>query len=120
MDDPIKNLTNNYEDVKTEVVEGINDTSIFDINSVKLIYSLPKDSYILIADTKKNIYLTKILNVKFNKLNKNSNIEKQYIFKGNNEIKENLYISYDLYINTKYKVKLNEKTLERVKMDFFH
>ena len=119
MDDAIfKNLTNNYDNIKTTVVDGLKDTSIFDINSVKLIYSLPKDSYILIADTKKNIYLTKILNVKFNKLNKNSNIEKQYIFKGNNEIKENLYISYDLYINTKYKVKLNEKTLERVKNYF--
>ncbi len=119
IDDTIfKNLTNNYEDVKTEVVEGINDTSIFDINSVKLIYSLRKESYILITDTKKNIYLAKILNVKFNKLEKNSNIEKQYIFKGNNEIKENLYSSYDLYINTKYKVELNEKTLERVKNYF--
>ena len=119
MDDAIfKNLTNNYDNIKTTVVDGLKDTSIFDINSVKLIYSLPKDSYILIADTKKNIYLTKILNVKFNKLNKNSNIEKQYIFKGNNEIKENLYVSYDLYINTKYKVKLNEKTLERVKNYF--
>ena len=119
IDDAIfKNLTNNNDDVKTTVVEGFNDTSIFDINSVKLIYSLPKKSYILIADAEKNIYLAKILNVEFNKLEKNSNVKKQYIFKGNNEIKENLYISYDLYINTKYKVKLNEKTLERVKNYF--
>ena len=79
---------------------------------------MPKESYILVADIKKNIYLVKIVNVNFNKLEKNSNIEKQYIFKGNEEIKENLYSSYDLYINTKYKVKLNEKTLERVKNYF--
>ena len=92
--------------------------NIFDINSDKLIYSLPKKSYILIADAEKNIYLAKILNVEFNKLEKNSNVKKQYIFKGNNEIKESLYSSYDLYINTKYKVKLNEKTLERVKNYF--
>ena len=119
IDDAIfKNLTNNNDDVKTTVVEGFNDTSIFDINSVKLIYSLPKKSYILIADAEKNIYLAKILNVEFNKLEKNSNVKKQYIFKGNNEIKESLYSSYDLYINTKYKVKLNEKTLERVKNYF--
>ncbi len=119
MDDTIfKKLTNNYEDIKTTVVEGSEDTSLFEINSIKIIYSLPKESYVLIADEKKNIYLGKILNVNFSKLEKNSNIEKQYIFKGNKEIKENLYSSYDLYINTKYKVKLNEKTLERVKNYF--
>ncbi len=119
MDDTIfKNLTNNYDNIKTTVVDGVKDTSIFDLNSVKLIYSLPKESYILVADIKKNIYLVKIVNINFNKLEKNSNIEKQYIFKGNEEIKENLYSSYDLYINTKYKVKLNEKTLERVKNYF--
>jgi len=119
MDDTIfKKLTNNYEDIKTTVVEAIDDTSLFEINSIKIIYSLPKESYVLIADAKKNIYLAKILNVNFSKLEKNSDIEKQYIFKGNKEIKENIYNSYDLYINTKYKVKLNEKTLERVKNYF--
>ena len=46
-----KNLTNNYDNIKTTVVDGLKDTSIFDINSVKLIYSLPKDSYILIAES---------------------------------------------------------------------
>tara|TARA_Y100000590_G_C15633780_1_gene982182 strand:- start:73 stop:1497 length:1425 start_codon:yes stop_codon:yes gene_type:complete len=119
MNDTIfKSLANNSQNIKVTIVEGIKDTTIFDKNSVKLIYSLPKESYILITDIKNDVFLAKILNVKFDKLQKNSNVTKQYILKGNNEIKESLYSSYDLYINTKYKVKLNEKTLERVKNYF--
>ena len=39
MDDTIfKKLTNNYEDIKTTVVEGIDDTSLFEINSIKIIF----------------------------------------------------------------------------------
>ena len=34
------------------------------------------------------------------------------------EIKDNLYNSYDYIINDKYKVKLNQKTLERFKNHF--
>ena len=42
-----KNWKSSLSAGKTTVVVGAKDTSIFDLNSVKLIYSLPKGSYIL-------------------------------------------------------------------------
>ncbi len=117
-DSAFTNLSKKSENIKTTVINGIDDISIFDNDSINLIYSLSQGSYILIADPKKNIYLAKIISAKFNNLKKNTRLEKDYVFKGSNEIKENLYSSYDLYINKKYKVKINEKTLERVKNYF--
>ena len=46
---------------------------------------------------------------------KSSNEYKKYNDKSNNEIKNNMFSSYDLLLNKKYKVKINQKTLERVK-----
>ena len=43
---------------------------------------------------------------------------KEYINKQNSNIKNNMLKSYDLYLNDKYKVELNQKTIERVK-NFF-
>ena len=43
---------------------------------------------------------------------KSSNEYKKYNDKSNNEIKNNMFSSYDLLLNKKYKVKINQKTLE--------
>ena len=37
---------------------------------------------------------------------------------GNLKIKNNIFSSYDYFLNNKYKIKINEKTLERVKNYF--
>ena len=42
----------------------------------------------------------------------------KYKRQADNKIKDTVYDSYNLYINSKYKVKVNEKTLERVKNYF--
>ena len=36
----------------------------------------------------------------------------------NNFIKNKIFQSYDVYLNSKYTIKINEKTLERVKNYF--
>ena len=54
-----------------------------------------------------NIILIKIL---MNFLNYNN--------QANIKIRDNMYKSYDIYIANKYKVNVNEKTLERVKNYF--
>tara|TARA_B100000965_G_C19554010_1_gene741372 strand:- start:165 stop:1589 length:1425 start_codon:yes stop_codon:yes gene_type:complete len=111
-------LTKNTDQIKILELSDINDISIFDVNSLKLIYALPNKSFALIADSEKNIYLAKILDIKFNILKKKSDDMKKYIIQENTEITKNLYSSYDLYINSKYKFKINEKTLDRVKNYF--
>ena len=52
------------------------------------------------------------------KINFESNDYKQYINKQNSNSKNEILKSYDLLLNTKYNVTLNEKTIDRVK-NFF-
>ena len=105
-------------DIKTTELNSIRDNKTFEINAVEILYSLPVNSFTLINDEKNNIYLAKIKKFE-NKIpgNKNDKLEK-YIEKQNSISKNTLLKSYDLFLNDKYNVVLNQKTIERVK-NFF-
>ena len=45
-------------------LNSINDSNTFEINSVKILYSLPINSFSLVADNDNEIYLVKIVNSK--------------------------------------------------------
>ena len=96
-------------------LSSVQDDSKFDINSVKLMYALPVNSFTLISDQKQNIYMAKVATSSKENIIKSSKEYKKYNDKSNNEIKNNMFSSYDLLLNKKYKVKINQKTLERVK-----
>jgi len=102
---------------KTQL-QSIKDDSKFNINSVKLLYSMPINSYTLTSDNKNNIYLTKIIKSYENDIYKTSKDFKNYANIGNIKIKNNIFSSYDYLLNNKYKIKINQKTLERVKNYF--
>ena len=46
--------------IKKEKINSVRDNKKFEINAVKLMYSLPINSYTLINDDKNYIYLAKI------------------------------------------------------------
>ena len=106
------------DEIKTIKLNSIKDNKKFDINAVEILYSLPINSFTLINDEKNNIYLAKVK--KFNQiLIEDDNIKlKEYVSKQNSNNKNKMLKSYDLYLNEKYKVVLNKKTIERVK-NFF-
>ena len=79
---------------------------------------MPINSFSLITDDENNIYISKILGEKNELLDEKSNNINKYINKSNNLLKNKMYTSYDYYLNSKYKIKINEKTLERVKNYF--
>ncbi len=101
--------------VKNIQLQSINDDDKFNINSIKLLYSMPINSYTLIADNKKNIYLTKIIKFYDKDISKMSKDFNNYKNIGNIQLKDNIFSSYDYLLNNKYKIKINQKTLERVK-----
>jgi len=111
--DFIKMGQNKINNIK---LNSIKDNKKFEINAVELLYSLPINSFTLINDEKNNIYLAKIKNFK----NKTVNKEKleEYNNKLNSNIKNTMLKSYDLFLNDKYNVILNQKTIERVKNYF--
>ena len=103
--------------IKTTKLNSIKDNKKFDINAVELLYSLPKNSFTLINDEKENIFLAKVISFQ-NKTAENDKKMNEYINKLNSNLKNNMLKSYDLYLNSRYDVVLNQKTIERVK-NFF-
>ena len=100
------------------ILKSINDDTMFDNNSVKILYSLPLNSFTLISDEEKNIYLIKIKNSSQNNFNKNDENYVKFVNKMNTDKRTTILKSYDLLLNNKYKVQLNQKTIDRVKNYF--
>ena len=111
-------ISNNIENIKITKITSIDDNDKFDTDSVKLIYSMPKDSFLLITDNNKDIYLAKIIDILYEHLSeKNKEIE-IYKFQSLGNIKSNILSTYDSTLNKKYKVKVFENTLDRIKNNF--
>ena len=99
-------------------LKSVRDNKKFEINAVELLYSLPLNAFTLINDEKENIYLAKINNIKNQILEDKSNNFNEYSLKHNMNNKRSILKSYDILLNDKYNVVLNQKTIERVK-NFF-
>ncbi len=117
-DSDFKNLVTKEIKIEKMLIKSKNDVEKFTPESLEVIYSLPIKSFTLVADNEKNIYLVKILNHKVDKMIDNNEIKNIYTIEANNLIKNKIFQSYDVYLNSKYSIKINEKTLERVKNYF--
>ena len=104
--------------IETIKLNSIRDNNKFEINSVQILYSIPINSFTLINDEKNNIYLAKIKKIENQSINDDQKILNEYTNKHNSNSKNEMLKSYDLYLNNKYKVTLNQKTIDRVK-NFF-
>ncbi len=113
----IKLATDN-EKIKNINIKSINENDLFDSDSIKLIYSLPEKSFVIVTDDKKNIHVAKIINISYDQLDQNSEEIELYKFQSSGNIKNNIFSSYDLALNNKYKVKVFENTLDRIKNNF--
>ena len=100
--------------IENLLLNSIKDNKKFDIKAVELLYSLPVNSFTLINDEMSNIYLAKVKNFQIVTMENNDKI-KEYESKQNSNLKNNMLKSYDLYLNSRYDVTLNQKTIERVK-----
>ena len=106
---------NNIKEIK---LDSIKDTKKFETNSIQILYSLPINSFTLIANKENDVFIAKTVQYEENNINKNStNFEKISSEEGA-QSKNNILKSYDLFLNSRYQVVVNEKTLERVKNYF--
>ncbi len=103
---------------KTSKIKSIKDNNIFEINSVKLIYSMPIESFLIVADDNEKVYLLKILNTTNKKLKKDMKEYNKILLLTKDKIKNEIYSSYDQYLNNNYKVEINQNTLERTENYF--
>ena len=105
---------------KIEKIElnSVKDNKKFDINAIELLYSMPVNTITLINDEKDNIYLARINSFKDMEIRNDEDNFKNYIIKQKTNNKNSILKSYDLFLNNKYKVNLNQKTIERIKNNF--
>ena len=99
-------------------LNSINDDNTFETNSVKMLYSLPVGSFTLVNDKDNKIYLVKIVNAKNNSYNIANENYLKFVQELNTDNRKSILQSYDQLLNNKYKVQLNQKTIDRVKNYF--
>ena len=98
-------------------LNSIKDSKKFEINSVKILYSLPINSFTLITDNQ-NIFIAKTIEYEDQEISTNSIEFKSISNEASAENRNGLLKTYDYLLNNKYKVIVNEKTLDRVKNYF--
>jgi peptidyl-prolyl cis-trans isomerase D len=117
-EDEFLKISNGEQNILNTVIKSLDDNKIFDKDSINLVYSLPVNSFVLITDVNNKIYLAKINNINTNNLSMDDIKNKEYLVKSNSKIIDEIYSSYDLSLNKKYKVKVFNNTLDRIKNNF--
>ena len=116
--DEFVKISKNGKNLLNETINSLDDNSIFDKDSVSLIYSLPENSFVLLTNDNNKIFLAKVNKIYTKNLPKNDIENSEYLEFSNNKIVEEIYSSYDLALSKKYKVKVFQNTLDRIKNNF--
>ena len=103
---------------KFKTLNSINDNNTFETSSIKILYSLPMNSFSLVNDKDNKIYLVKLVNFKENTFNKTDKNYLNFVNNQNMNNRKNILQTYDQLLNQKYRVQLNQKTIDRVKNYF--
>jgi len=98
-------------------INSIEDDKLIDINSVKMLYALPLNSFALVNKEDK-IFLVKITGTNKNSFNKTDEKYLKFVNSQNTNNRKSILQSYDQLLNDKYQVQLNQKTIDRVKNYF--
>ncbi|MBO41768.1 MAG: SurA [Pelagibacteraceae bacterium] len=106
------------KNLSTIQIDSIKDKKKFSTDSIKYLYTKSLNDFTLISDNDKNIYLIKIINISYKDITKKTKNFLQHKKQTDDKIKDTIFDTYNFFINKKYKVKINEKTLERVKNYF--
>ena len=110
---------NNNLIIKDYKISNLKQNEIFEEGLVKRIFLTKDGETNLITNntlTKSFLILTK--KTDFKNLEKNSNEFEQYEAKARLNLINKIYQSYDESVNQKYKVEVNQRTIERVKNSF--
>ena len=104
--------------VEYKTLNSINDNETFEANSVKMLYTLPINSFTLVNDKENKIYLVKLVGSKKNTFNKTDDDYLNFVKNQNTNNRKTVLQSYDQLLSNKYQVQLNQKTVDRVKNYF--
>ena len=109
----------NKLEIKNYKILNLKQNEIFSENLIKKIFLLNDGDINLITNNNftKN-YLILVEKTSFNKIDKDSNIYEKYEAKARLNLMNKIFSTFDNDLNINYKVKLNQKTINRVKNSF--
>ena len=111
--------TKNNVKIEDTTIKNLGDNKIFTTGLIKRIYEMQDDDIILITDSnfsKNFVVFSK--KTKLQSLNKDSKDYEKYLAKAKLSIASKIYTTYDIGVNKKYNVELNNKAIERIKNSF--
>ena len=106
------------DNIKKIKLNSIKDNKKFEINSIQVLYSLPTNTFTLIADEQNNVFVARIVSFEEKNITKNSTDFEQISIEEIAHNKNNILKSYDKFLNDRYQVVVNEKSLDRIKNYF--
>ena len=106
-------------DIEDISINGIRDNNFFSTKSNNQIFKLREKNFTIVDEIEKNkTFLIWVREIQKPSLNKASDEYDKYYYETIIDIKNNIYSSFDFYINQKYKVEINYQTLDRLKNYF--
>ena len=106
-------------DIKDISINGIRDNNFFSTKSNNQIFKVGEKNFTIVDEIKKNkTFLIWVKEIQKPELDKTSDEYKKYHHKTVISLQNNIYPSFDQYINQKYKVEINYQTLDRLKNYF--
>ena len=103
-------------DIKDISINDIRDNNFFSTKSNNQIFKLREKDFTIVDEIEKNqTFLILVKEIQKTNLDKTSDEYDKYYYETVISLKNNIYSSFDHYINQKYKVEINYQTLERLK-----
>ena len=103
-------------DIKDISINDIRDNNFFSTKSNNQIFKLREKDFTIVDEIEKNkTFLILVKEIQKANLDKTSDEYDKYYYETVISLKNNIYSSFDHYINQKYKVEINYQTLERLK-----
>ena len=111
-------IAKNDENIKSAQINSIDDSSLFNVDSLNLLYTIPENDFLLIVDNNMNVYLTKIIDFEYKNFTEQSEDFNKSSIKSKFILKNYISMAYDDYINSKYDINIFNNTIERLKNYF--
>ena len=106
-------------DIKDISINDIRDNNFFSTKSNNQIFKLREKNFTIVDEIEKNqTFLILVKEIQKTNLDKTSDDYDKYYYETVISLKNNIYSSFDHYINQKYKVEINYQTLDRLKNYF--
>ena len=99
-------------------LNSIEDNKKFEKNSIEVLYSLPINTFTLIADEKDNVFVAKIVKYEEQSILEDSKNYNETSNQSSAQNRNGILKTYDYLLNNKYNVVVKQRTLDRVKNYF--